>query len=72
MNDLIDLFYYDINKAITEYEDNIIQKNFVSKTGPIEEIPINLAKGELNAATRIKGLIASLYKKRKTELNSIE
>lgn len=70
MQDLLDLFYNDINKAITEYENNIVQKNFISKTGPIEEIPINLAKGELNAATRIKGLVASLYKKRKTDLSN--
>lgn len=70
MNDLLDIFYRDVNKILDEKKENIIQKNFSSKTGPIELIPINLAKGELDAIKSIKCSIASLYKEYKANLNN--
>lgn len=70
MNDLIDIFYKDIQDIIKNYQTSVVQKEFVNKSGEIELIPINLAKGEITAAKQLDALIASLYKKYKTDLNA--
>lgn len=67
--DLIDIFYRDINKLLDNKTNTIIQKNLLGKTGQIDLIPINLAKGELDAIKSIKVSIASLYKEYKANLN---
>lgn len=72
MNDLIDIFYRDIENLIKNYQDNVVKKNFINKPGAIELVPINLAKGELIASKQLEALIASLYKKYKTDLNKGE
>lgn len=70
MKDIIDIFYKDIKDIFEDYKDKIIQKEFVNKSGPIDLIPINLAKGELDAVKHLDALVASLYKKYKTDLNN--
>lgn len=72
MNDLVDIFYKDIKTLLDNYRDTVVQKEFVNKAGPIDLIPINLAKGELNAIKHLDTAIASLYKKHKADLNNIK
>lgn len=71
MNDLIDIFYKDIKDILENYKNTVIQKEFVNKAGSIDLIPINLAKGELDAVKYLDASIASLYKKHKADLNNI-
>ena len=54
MNDLIDIFYRDINNFLDEYTNKVVKKNLLDKLGEIELVPINLAKGELDAINRVK------------------
>lgn len=72
MDDIIDIFYKDVINIIEGYQQSIIDKNFVDKAGYIEEIPINTAKGELNATKQLQVRIKNLYKKYKEDLNTIE
>lgn len=68
--DIIELFYRDIKKAMKAYQELVIDKEFIHKSGAIEEIPINLAKGKVEAVKQLDNIIASLYKKYKTTLPS--
>lgn len=54
MNDLVDIFYRDINNFLDEYTNKVVKKNLLDKLGEIELVPINLAKGELDAINRVK------------------
>ena len=69
--DILDVFYRDIDKAVREYKQAIIDKEFVNKHGPIEEIPINIAKGKLDASDQVINILAILYKKYKADLTNI-
>ena len=40
----IDSFYKEIKEALLSYEDSVVKKEFVNKSTPIEEIPINTTK----------------------------
>lgn len=70
MHDLVDIFYRDIKKLLDDYQNNIIQKDFVDKSGEIELIPINIAKGKQMATKQITSLITGLYNKYKKDLNN--
>ena len=69
--DILDIFYRDIDKDVRKYKQSIIDKEFVNKHGPIEEIPINIAKGKLDASDQIINILAILYKKYKADLTNI-
>ena len=69
--DILDIFYRDIDKAVRAYKQSIIDKEFVNKHGAIEEIPINIAKGKLDASDQIINILAILYKKYKADLTNI-
>lgn len=69
--DIIDIFYRDMNKAIIAYKQSVIDKEFVNKRGSIEEIPINIAKGKLDASDQLNNILAILYKKYKADLTNM-
>lgn len=70
--DLLDVFYKDIQMLLNSQKESIINKNFVNKQGPLELVPINMAKGELKAVQQTEVLVARLYKKYKADLNTVE
>lgn len=70
--DTVDLFYKRIQDILANYRNVVINKNFVDKTGPIELVPINMAKGELEAVDKLSAQIARLYKEYRAELNVSE
>lgn len=71
MNDLVDIFYRDVRKGIEEYSQSVIQKSFVNKSGEIELIPINIAKGEIKASKQLLAMVDDLYNKYKANLNNM-
>lgn len=72
MNDLVDVFYRNIMDDIERYANRVVNTSLINKRGQIELIPINQAKGELNAIANISDSITRLYKKFKSDLNTIE
>ena len=69
--DILDIFYRDIKVAMQQYKQSVIDKEFVNKRGQIEEVPINIAKGKLEASDQLSNILASLYKKYKADLTNI-
>lgn len=72
MTDTVEIFYKAIKDNIGKYKESIINKNFVDASIPIQEIPINVAKGELQAVKQVEVILANLYKEYKANLNIIE
>lgn len=69
--DILDIFYRDIKVAMQQYKQSVIDKEFVNKRGQIEEVPINIAKGKLEASDQLSNTLAILYKKYKADLTNI-
>lgn len=61
----IDSFYKEVKEELLKYEDNIILKDFVNKSTPIEEVPINIAKGKITAVKELLPRLETIYKKYK-------
>ena len=53
--------YKDIMSIIAATEQAVIEKSFLSKTGPIELLPINVAKGQQLACKQLSQAIKKLY-----------
>lgn len=60
----VDIFYKEIKTLIESYEQSIVSKEFTSKSGPIELVPINIAKGQQLACKNLMFAIEDLYKKK--------
>lgn len=67
--DLTELFYHKVMELLSKHEDKIVQKNFISKPAPLDELEINIAKGQLVATKAISIEIANLYKNFKSGLD---
>lgn len=61
----IDSFYKEVKEELLKYEDSIILKDFVNKSTPIEEVPINIAKGKITAVKELLPRLETIYKKYK-------
>lgn len=61
----IDSFYKEIKEALLSYEDSVVKKEFVNKSTPIEEVPINTAKGKVMAVKELLPRLETIYKKYK-------
>lgn len=61
----IDSFYKEVKEELLKYEDSIILKDFVNKSTPIEEVPINIAKGKIIAVKELLPRLETIYKKYK-------
>lgn len=61
----IDRFYDEIKEALLSYEESIVRKEFVNKSTPIEEVPINTAKGKVMAVKELLPRLETIYKKYK-------
>lgn len=61
----IDSFYKEVKEELLKYEDSIILKDFVNKSTPIEEVPINIAKGKITAVKELLPRLENIYKKYK-------
>ena len=61
----IDSFYKEIKEALLSYEDSVVKKEFVNKSTPIEEVPINTAKEEVIAVKELLPRLETIYKKYK-------
>ena len=70
--DMLDLFFKQIQDAVASYKQSVINKEFVNKRGYLEEIPINTAKGKIEATEQLSNIIAVIYKKHKANLDNIE
>lgn len=67
--DLTDVFYNEVIKLLTKYEETVIQKGFVAKPAPLDELSINVSKGQLIAAKQLRGQLETLYKNFKSGLS---
>lgn len=65
----IDSFYKEVKEELLKYEDSIILKDFVNKSTPIEEVPINIAKGKITAVKELLPRLETIYKKYKPHSN---
>lgn len=61
----IDSFYKEVKEELLKYEDSIILKDFVNKSTPIEEVPINIAKGKITAVKELLPRLETIYRKYK-------
>ena len=61
----IDSFFKVIKEALLSYEDSVVKKEFVNKSTPIEEVPINTAKGKVMAVKELLPRLETIYKKYK-------
>lgn len=61
----IDSFYKEVKEELLKYEDSIILKDFVNKSTPIEEVPINISKGKITAVKELLPRLETIYKKYK-------
>lgn len=65
----IDRFYKEIKDELLEYENTIVAKEFINKSTPIEEVPINIAKGKITAVKELLPRLETIYKKYKPHSN---
>lgn len=65
----IDRFYKEIKDELLEYENTIVAKEFINKSTPIEEVPINISKGKITAVKELLPRLETIYKKYKPHSN---
>lgn len=59
----IDRFYNELVTLLANYRQAVVDKEFILKATPIEEVPINIAKGKVLAVKELEQHIAKLYNK---------